>query len=481
LTTDALGIRATRKHLWLSVALTLIIGLIAFRVTASATSGFLVWSDGLAYFFHARSLVLDGNSDITNEFEEFDRRYPLKPKESSVMDSVRRNVSRHADSNLVVSPWPIGMGMVLAPFYALGFVAESVIANFEGREADTYGIVPQYFFCFGSLVFGWLGFWATYLCCRQVADQSRSYLAAASAVFGGPAAFYIFINPSMAHAVSFGLTSILVLLCWRRWVAGTVWHAMLLPGFILGLLVAIRLQNALFGLLLVAVVIRELCRSGWLRAAAGAAAGLATSAIPMAALLMHSAAYGPVHSKFTIQQGGIALIGSYPVHLKSPFFFDVLFSCRHGAFYWAPILAFGALGLVWAIRRESWAVVLLSVFLLNVYLIGGIGIIDPNGRPATFDISNWNGHWKGGASFGMRYLTECTALFAVGLATLLNIWRTQKAKLLWSIGLSALVVWNSLLMLAYGLNTVSRTYCVRYDDMWHGVTQAIGGIVRRLI
>ena len=256
---------------------------------------------------------------------------------------------------------------------------------------------------------------------------------------------------------------------------------MLLPGFILGLLVAIRLQNALFGLLLAALVIRELWRSGWIRAAAGAAAGLTASAIPIAALAMHSAAYGPAQTNFTIQQGGVALIGSYPVHLKSPFFFDVLFSCRHGAFYWAPILALGVLGLVWASRRESWALVLLAVFLLNTYLIGGIGIADPNGRPATFDPSNWNEHWKGGASFGMRYLTECTTLFAIGLVTLLNIYRTSAAKFFWMAGLSVLVVWNTLLILAYGLNTVSRSYCVHYDAMWIGVTQAIEKIFSRLI
>ena len=471
----------SKRYLWLSIVVTLAIGLVAFRVTVSTTAGFLVWSDGLAYFFHARSLVLDGNSDITNEFDEFDRRYPIDPNKSSVMDSIRMNTGRNEETGRVVAPWPVGMGLVTAPFYALGFAAESIVASVQGREPDSFGIIPQYFFAFGSLAFGLLGFWATYLCCRQIADEARSYLVALCAVFAGPAAFYIFVNPSMAHAVSFGLASSLILMWWRQWVAGTGPRAMLLPGLILGLLVTIRLQNAIFGLLLAALVMRELWRGGWLRSVASALAGLATCAIPMTALVLHSAAYGPPHAKFALQQGGVLMVGSYPIHLQSPFFFDVLFSCRHGAFHWAPILALGTIGLIWAARRESWALVLLAVFALQVYLIGGIGIADPSGHRATFDPSNWNDHWKGGTSFGMRYLTECTPLFAAGLVTLLNMSRTSTATILWRIGLTILVVWNGLLILAYGLNTVSRSYCVTYGEMWAGVTQALAKIFGRLL
>jgi hypothetical protein len=469
-----------RRYLWFSIVITLAIGLVAFRVTVATTNGFLVWSDGLAYFFHARSLVLDGNSDITNEFDEFDRRYPVDPNKSSVMDSIRMNTARDMQTGRVVSPWPVGMGLVAAPFYALGFGVESIVAFLQGREPDSYGLIPQYFFAFASLVFGLGGFWATYLCARQFAAEKASYLAAFSAVFAGPAVFYIFVNPSMAHAISFGLAAALVLLWLRGWFAGVGLRTMLLPGLLLGLLVTIRLQNAIFGLLLAALVIRELWRSGWLRSLGAAMSGLVATAIPVTALVLHSAAYGPAHAKFALQQGGVLMVGNYPVHLKSPFFFDVLFSCRHGAFHWAPILALGTIGLVWAARRESWALVLLAVLALQVYLIGGIGIADPSGRPATFDPSNWNDHWKGGTSFGMRYLTECTPIFAAGLVMLFNISRTDAAMMLWRVGLAGLVLWNGLLILAYGLGTVSRSYCVSYGDMYVGVTQALAKVFGRL-
>ena len=464
------------RPFWLSLVVTLVVGLVTFRVTTSTTSGFLVWSDGLAYFFHARSLVVDGNTDITNEFEEFDRRYPVGQKKSSVMDSIRLNVSRNVATGRLVSPWPIGMGLLLAPFYAIGLAVESILASAQGRSPDSYGIIPQYFFGFGSLAFGLLGFWATYLCCCEVSDRLRSSLAASAAVLGGPAVFYIFVNPSMAHAVSFGITSALVLIWWRQWSIGAQPRVMLLLGFLLGLLVTIRLQNAIFGILLAILVVREISRGGWKKSLSLGIAGLVACAIPMIALALHSIAYGPTQSTFALQPGGILMLGNYPVNLKSPYFFDALFSCRHGAFHWAPVFALGTIGLILALRREARFIALFSVFVLQVYLIGGIGIADANGRPATFDLSNWNEHWKGGASFGMRYLTECTPIFALGLASLLNVFRMSIAPMISAIGLSVLVMWNGLLVLAYGLNTVSRSYCVTYGEMWGGVGKALGKI-----
>ncbi len=468
----------SKRNLWLSLVTTLAIGLVAFSVTVSTTGGFLVWSDGFAYFFHARSLVVDGDTDITNEVNEFDRRYPEDSDKGAVMESIRAFSTRDPGTGRIVAPWPIGMGLVLAPFYAIGLAVESLVAFLQGREADSYGITPQYFFALGSLVFGLLGFWAMYLSCRRIADESRSYIAALATVFGGPVVFYVFVNPSMAHAVSFGLASALVLIWGRQWKSGTRPKAIVLPALLVGLLVTIRLQNAIFGVLLAALVVRELWRSGWLRSLSSATAGLAACAIPIAVLAVHTAKFGASQAKIAIQHDGVMMFGSYPIHPKSPYFFDVLFSCRHGAFHWAPILAIGLIGLFWAARRESWAPLLLIVLALHVYLIGGMGIAAPNGGSATFDPSNWNDHWNGAPSFGMRYLTECAPIFALGLASLLN--RAQKipVRLLLPIGLSILVAWNGLLILAYGLNTFSRSGCLSYGDMWGGVGKAIEKMFR---
>jgi hypothetical protein len=64
---------------------------------------------------------------------------------------------------------------------------------------------------------------------------------------------------------------------------------------------------------------------------------------------------------------------------------------------------------------------------------------------------------------------------------LFNISRTDAAMMLWRVGLAGFVLWNGLLILAYGLGTVSRSYCVSYGDMWVGITQALAKVVGRLL
>ena len=192
----------SKRTLWISVLITLVFGLASFRVTTWSTSGFLVWSDGVAYFLFARSLVLDGNSDITNEFEELDKLKSANSKSgTNLMDSIRVNTRYNPKTGRIYTPWPVGAGVVMAPFYALGYLTERIVAAVSDRAPNSYGVIPQYFFGFGSLAFGLLGFWATFLCCRQIAGANWAYLGSLGAVLAGPAVFYIFVNPTMAHAM----------------------------------------------------------------------------------------------------------------------------------------------------------------------------------------------------------------------------------------------------------------------------------------
>jgi hypothetical protein len=469
----------SRRAGWASVVVTVLVGLASFAFTTRTTSGFLVWSDGLGYFLYARALVLEGHSDITKGYDELDRRYPPGAR-SNVMDSIRVNAQRDEATGRIFTPWPVGAGLLMAPLYALGYATERVVAAVTGRAADSFGLIPQYFFGFGSLVFGLLGFWATFLCCRNVADEKRAYLGSLGVILGGPAVFYIFFNPTMAHAMSFGLVALLTLLWWEQWNEGASPGGFAALGLLLGILVSVRFQSGVFGILLVALLLRQLRRSSWSRVLALALLGFLSALVPLLVQALHALLYGPPAAGLMLQPGGLLLIGSYPLHLKSPYFLDVLFSCRHGAFHWAPILAVGFIGLVLTARREGYAGVFLITILCHAYLIGGLGISDLSARVATFDTANWNEHWKGGTSFGMRYLTECTPLFAVGLAGLMQAEGKRIAVQWWGAILLILVVSNGLLILAYGFETISRSYCVRYPDMAIGIGRALAMIVNAL-
>ncbi|MEN8165890.1 MAG: hypothetical protein ABFR65_00245 [Pseudomonadota bacterium] len=460
----------------LSAIATLIIGLATFTVTTVSTSGSLVWSDGLPYFLYARSAVLDLDTDITNEYDELDAQFPADAK---LMVPLRSWTMRDPRTGRIVTPWPVGAGLVMVPFYASGYAVELAAAAITGQRPDSYGIIPQYFFCFGALAYGLLGFWAIFLCCREVADDTPAYLASLGIIFGGPAAFYIFFNPSMAHASSLGLISLLILLWLRQWRDGTSHSGIAFLGLLLGTAFTVRYQNALFGVLPLALMFRETSRRPFSRLLLIGSSGIAGLLIPLSIQFLHAYFWGASGDPVISQQSGV-VVGQYPFDLKSPYFFHVLFSSRHGAFYWAPVLAMGMLGLVWAARRQSWAWPLLIALLVNVYLIGALGMAYSDLQPGTGQESDWNTHWRGAPSFGMRYLTECAALFAIGLAVLIDSSTRWVGKLFWPLVLSLLAVWNGLLILAYGLKTISRSYSLTYHDMLIGVSEALKQLVQRI-
>jgi len=457
--------RPTRRNLFFSAILTLCLGLAAFSVTNWTTSGMLVWSDGVAYFLYSRSLVIDFDTDLTNDYESIAPRYS-----SRALESLEANLRYTPDGDRVVVPWPPGNGLVMAPFYAAGYAVEILASSVSNRPPDSYGIIPQFFFGIGALAYGLLGFWATFYICKDFANAGAACLASLSTFFAGTAVFYVFLNPSMAHASSFGLVSLLSLLWFRQWRDGISLKAFSAFSFLIGILITIRYQNVIFGLLALPLLVRHISRTQDIRLIHLVLSGL-VGLIPLSLLVMHTANTASSDAQIVWAANGVLTIGKVPIDLKSPYFFDVLFSCRHGAFHWSPVFAIGTLGLIVAgAMRDARALVLLAILAAQVYLIGGLGMLGSAAADGTSS-PNWDNHWAGGTSFGMRYLTECTPFFAFGLAKLSA--STHRLRWLLITGLFTLVCWNLLLVLAYGLNTVSRSYCVTYADMWKGIGDAL--------
>jgi hypothetical protein len=462
----------------LSILAVLLAGMATFTVTAITTSGSLIWSDGLPYFLYSRSLALDFNTDLTNEFNDLQTRYPPDSKLLGPLNDWSR---RNQKTGRITTPWPIGMGIVMLPFYAAGYAVEYSVATISGRAPDSYGLITQYFYCTGALAFGLLGFWSIFLCCREVTDSERiAYLASFGIIFAGPAVFYIFFNPSMAHAPSLGLLSLLTLFWLRQWRHGSSPRGMALLGILLGFAAIVRYQNVLFGILPAALLLREAVRVGLFRAMKTGAAGFATLVLPASLQLLHLHYFGSSDLPAIASQGGAIQVSGYPLDPASPYFFDVLFSSRHGAYHWAPVLLAGTAGALLAGTRKSWAWPLLLVFIANTYLIGALGMAYTNTLGASGTTNDWLHHWNGASSFGMRYLTECAPVFAIGLAVLIQATPTRVGRLLWPAILITLIIWNQLLILAYGLNTISRSYSLSYTDMLYGIKEALQQLLHLL-
>ncbi|MDP9122486.1 MAG: hypothetical protein M3O15_14150, partial [Acidobacteriota bacterium] len=180
------------------------LGSLAFAGVVAHTRGYLFRNDGAAYFMLTRSLVLDHDADLTDEFAELDAR--LAPG-SEVLMAVRESARWLPGTGRLVLPWPLGVGVVMAPFYAAGYAAEWLRARLAGGAPDSYGLVPQYFYALGAWAYGLLGGWATWLCClwalrpagRPLAATATTAATAASlaVILGGPVVFYVLLHPTM--------------------------------------------------------------------------------------------------------------------------------------------------------------------------------------------------------------------------------------------------------------------------------------------
>jgi hypothetical protein len=135
-------------------------------------------------------------------------------------------------------------------------------------------------------------------------------------------------------------------------------------------------------------------------------------------------------------------------------------------------------GLIWMLRRGNGAAgVLLLALIANVYLIGGLGLSQVAYGTEPVSIG-WLHHWDDAPSFGMRYLAECAPVFAFGLAGLLQAVHRHVHLVIWIAAFALAAIWNGLLIVAYGVQTITRSGCLPYSDMVKGIGQAVGMLVR---
>jgi hypothetical protein len=167
---------------------------------------------------------------------------------------------------------------------------------------------------------------------------------------------------------------------------------------------------------------------------ARAGGGLATIGATAALLFVLQL---PVYHAVNGRLGPTTLV-TRKLNLSSPHFFDVLLDPGHGLFLWSPLLALAAAGLIGEAlrRREAVAVVLLLALLLQVWINGAV-------------LS-----WHQAGAFGSRRFVASTAMFAFGLAALLEAFAARRALL--AASLLFFVWWNVSLMVQFGLKLMDR-------------------------
>jgi hypothetical protein len=464
-------------------------------------------TDEVQYYAYLRSVYFDHDLDFRNEYEHFaelgERQRPPDP--------AIRNALLHIDAqnpNPVTGKLrnvaPVGSAIMWTPGFVLADLGvRAANALGAGIGADGYSRPYIWSVCLMSALYSLGGLLLTYRLARRFAGIFAATLATLAVWLATPLVMYTFILMPWSHATGFFLFA-LFLTIWLRAPAGPgspvppaslpedavyrsarTWVAL---GIVGALMTMTREQLGLLLLLPAAegalAYVTFLRRRRWAdarRLVAGHALFVAVFALALTPQLL----------AYQILNGRPLPSSTVGNKLKwcSPHFLDTLIDydprpsawCpipgdisagfppfAHGAFLWSPILLPALVGLL-ALGRSKFmgedtdaasgprsgaallAALLLLGFVAQTYINGAFGTT-----------------WHLTRSFGFRRLIECTPIFVLGLAALVEWLRARAGRALPLLVAILLIYWNIALIAQW---TIVRPQ-IRDGLIWQGMLHA---------
>jgi len=375
------------------------------------------WDDSF-YYFWLPSAVIDHDLDFTNQLQH-----------SGTIDPATRDLALSLPrtcTGLLDTKYPPGWALGSLPFFLIAHALAPPHSN--GFEPIYLGAV-----WLGQLLYAAAGLWLAIALVGRAFPTRAATICVLATWLASPLLYYQTARVSMSHSQVFALTMLVYWLAFRVIDGdgrGRFWLGL---GFSAALLAITRnaaIVYLIFPALVVAQKLRTRAAFGWLLL--GAAGPLAVQVVSWKIL------YG---SWLAYSYGGERL-NFGDLHLAG-----VLFSPRHGWFYWHPLLLIGIIAFVgWAWRRNegrAWLASFVAVILID---------------------AAWPTWWLG-SSFGHRGF-EVPVFFAMlGIAALLHASAgrpTLRRGL--AVGLSLAIVWNVALFALFLSQRIPREEAVSYRN-----------------
>jgi hypothetical protein len=371
--------------------------------------------DGISYYVYVRSLLKDADLDFTNEYTHFgwiergDLRVPTKT-------GLRRSI------------FPVGPGLVFAPFFLLGEAVGRLQAA-AGAEVDLsgYGDVHVNAVALGGMLFGFAAVVLTHALLRRHFREGEALLAAVLVWLATFLHFYMTQNPVTSHAPT-AAAAALILLVWEGGRLRRSPGGYLGLGLLLGFAMCLRWQSAVFLLLPGAELLRRVLREGLPLQRAGLGGGLLALGM-LAGAAPQMLAWKALYGVFVLPAPPH---GTDFLRLDHPYLMNTLFSSRHGLLAWTPVLWAGFLGFLPLLkRRPAIAVPLLAPLLVMTW------------------VNACSGDWWAGGSFSNRRFDSLLPLLALGLAAALeSVGRLldRRAEAALALAAAPFILWNGLLV-----------------------------------
>lgn len=375
------------------------------------------WDDSF-YYFWLPSVVIDHDLDFSNQLAHSGSLDATAQAEALAQPRTR--------TGFLPNKYPPGWALGSLPFFA-------VVHLFT--PAGSNGFEPAYLVVIwlGQLLYAAIGLWLAVEIVSRYFARTTAAIAVFTAWLASPLVYYQGARLSMSHSQVFVLAMLVTWTAFRIWDGDRRGRNWMLLGLAAALLIVTRNLAAVY-LIWPALVVARRLRS-W-PAAAWLVAG---AVVPVLTQLL---AWKILHGSWLAYSYGDERFDFSQLHLR-----EVLFSARHGWFYWHPLMLAGIAGFVaWAWRRiegRAWLGSLVAIVLLN---------------------AAWPMWWLG-SSFGHRGFEVCTFFAAIGLAQLAHAVRAAGSlRKAFTLLVTLCIVWNLALFALFLTQRISRDQPVTYLD-----------------
>jgi hypothetical protein len=431
------------RYLFAALALVALLSLI-IRLGAGYWG---ITGDGLSYYAHLRSLMLDHDFHYENEFKAFNKfHYDL-------LSSDARTSTGH-----VPNKYPVGPGLLWVPFFGLGHLSTH-LANLFGIQSplDGYSVFYQFFICLGSIFYGFLGLFLLYRINRIFFESDIAAISVIIIFLSTNLLNYYISEQAMPHILSMFSVALFAYLCLRDYGVKKM-QSYIYLGLSAGLMIMVRYQNGMFMILplfeLIAVSFGRdrSCKDILISLRKGILFILVLALALIPQFIVWKVLYGKFFFYTYTGEG---------FNFLAPKLIETLFSSRHGLISWTPIILLSLGGYLLYFRESRsiyWA--LLTCFLLQWYIN-----------------SSWHCWWFGN-SFGGRAFINCTFIFTIGLSALIR--RFYRKKIYLSVVFAALIMWNVLFTAQYMVGLVPQGDYVSWKAVAKNNCSLIDAFLARL-
>ncbi|UCE17515.1 MAG: hypothetical protein JSV84_11550 [Gemmatimonadota bacterium] len=425
--------------------------------------------DGIGYYSYLRSLVIDGDFSLFNEFSHY---------------QTSKYFFHLTSEGHVRNVFAFGSALVWAPFFLIAHVLTLGLNLFGFHiPPDGYSFLYIFMTNFGTCFYGFLALILAYEVAKDYVSRRAACVSVLAIWFATNFWNYMFFDGTFSHIPSAFSVSLFIYI-WHKTRHGRTSFQWILLGAAGGLMSMIRWQNVLYVIIPILEALSAFLRSSIHEKAVKPNDARWRGIIGPIELRVHSKFFGgsgreelrriPFFVKRTLfflsaflfaclPQMIVwkVLYGSFITIPQGKWFLEahdaainaVLFSSHHGLFAWSPVLILATLGFYFLYRRDRFlSLALLVAFCLQVYI-----------NSKALDT-------YAGVSFGHRRFINCLPLFVFGLAALFDRLKPLPQYLITSL----FVFWNYLLFLQFHFGLIEPHWYVSFSQIFQGQVGVFG-------